>query len=66
MSERGHHHDHHSHGQKPKTSTPLHKNWVTWTVIALMIAAMVFYVLSLDESLIPWGKPQEKVPAVAE
>jgi len=28
-------------------------NWVVWTMVVLMLAAMAMYVLSLDESMIP-------------
>lgn len=58
-----HHHDgkqhHHSGGKK----TALHKNWVTWVVVGLMLGAMVIYVLSDNESLWPKGAVGEGQPA---
>jgi hypothetical protein len=56
----GHDHAHH-HGSK---GTPIHKNWITWVVVGLMLAAMAMYVLSDDEALQPGGaQPTEQVPA---
>jgi hypothetical protein len=31
----------------------LHKDWRVWLAVALMLAAMAMYVLSLDESVAP-------------
>lgn len=31
----------------------IHKNWKTWTAVALMLAAIVAYVLSLDDEFPP-------------
>ena len=31
----------------------LHKDWRVWLAVALMLAAMAMYVLSLDESVVP-------------
>jgi hypothetical protein len=50
-------HPHHSHGHQP---TPpwwkrSHKDWRVWVVVILMLAAMVIYILTLDESLWPRG-----------
>jgi hypothetical protein len=41
----------------------LHKDWRTWLVIGLMLAAIGIYVLTLDESLQPGTAPQAQVPA---
>ncbi len=54
----------HSHGrQKAKRSHPtelwrgLHRNWRAWAVIAVMLAAIGAYVLTLDESIQPGSRP---------
>ncbi len=31
----------------------LHKDWRVWLVVGLMVAAMVIYVLTLDDSVVP-------------
>ena len=59
-----HNHDHkdsHSHNHQKSSSGGIHKDWRFWGVIA-MLAAIVFYVLSMDESLEPEGDGQQ-VPA---
>ena len=46
----------------------MHKNWKTWVVIILMLAAMLMYVVSDDEALPP-GDPDaagQPVPEAAE
>jgi hypothetical protein len=60
-------HDHGHHHAKPHASgSGLHKNWVTWVVIGLMLAGMAVYVLTDDESLVPGEAPQPGMPAAAE
>lgn len=51
----GHQHEHHRPGWKP------HRDWRVW-VVALMLLAMVIYVLTMDESLWPGGS-EPAVPA---
>ena len=61
-----HTHDHNSHGHHehhPSKSKALHKDWRAWLVIGLMLAAMVAYVLSDDESLQPGLPAGEQMPA---
>ena len=41
----------HSRGTGPLMG--LHKNWRPWAVIALMLAAIATYVLTLDDSIQP-------------
>jgi hypothetical protein len=41
----------------------LHKDWRTWVVIGLMLAAIGIYVLTLDEAVQPGPAPQTGVPA---
>jgi hypothetical protein len=63
-----HHHEHthgHQHAHQPK-SQGLHKDWRTWAVILLMLAAMAAYVLSVDEEIVPGEVPGERAPAMAE
>ena len=44
----------------------LHRNWRLWVVVGLMLAAMIAYVISDDESLQPGGDPPgEPMPAAA-
>jgi hypothetical protein len=54
----------HEHGHKPRRR--LHRDWRAWVVVALMLAAMLAYVLSDNESLqLGGGPPQQPVPAAA-
>jgi hypothetical protein len=39
----------------------LHKDWRTWLVIGLMVAAMGIYILTLDDSTQPGSAPQGRV-----
>jgi hypothetical protein len=63
----GHKHGHHGHGepQHQKTNKGLHKDWRSWLVVGLMLAAMLAYVLTMDESLQPGQPPGESMPADA-
>jgi hypothetical protein len=40
------------HDEKPKRKS-LHKDWRTWLLVALMLAAIGMYVLTLDDSVVP-------------
>jgi len=44
----------HHHGQSVsgKPRRKLHKDWRMWVALALMLAAITVYVLSLDDSLL--------------
>jgi hypothetical protein len=56
-----HNHDHdHHHAHKRKG---LHKDWRAWLVVGLMLAAMLAYVLSDNESLQPGGGVKQPMPA---
>ena len=44
-----HHHRHPATGHPRKK---LHKDWRVWVAIILMLAAIVIYVLTLDDSLL--------------
>jgi len=43
----------------------LHKDWRTWVVIGLMLAAIGIYVISLDDSLHSGRVPPQEAPAAA-
>jgi hypothetical protein len=61
-----HGHGHHDHGHEHHhsgKSKGLHKDWRAWLVVGLMLAAMLLYVLTLDESLQPGAPPGPEVPA---
>ena len=57
-----HHHDHggsrkHAHKGTQKTSKRrIHKDWRTWVVVSFMLAAVLIYVLTLDDSML-WLAP---------
>jgi hypothetical protein len=51
----GHKHEQHHHSQRRRAP---HKDWRVWTAVALMLGAMLAYVMSMDESLVPEGVPQ--------
>lgn len=63
MTQKNHEHKHsNTHNQqKSSAGAGIHRDWRFWGVIA-MLAAIVFYVLSMDESLEPEGDGPQ-VPA---
>ncbi len=61
-----HNHGHHNHQTHPHTKKPIHRNWMFWVAVVLMLAGMGVYVLSDDESLLPGGGEGPPVPAAAE
>jgi hypothetical protein len=58
-------HDHKHHDAKPGNAKTklLHHDWRFWTAVALMLLAIVAYVVSFDESFRPAGDEQSEVPA---
>ena len=44
------HHNRHPGTEQP--SKKLHKDWRMWVAVVLMLAAIMIYVLSLDDSLL--------------
>jgi hypothetical protein len=66
-------HDHkHAHQRSSEKHPPpkydlsgLHRDWRTWLIIGLMIAAIGTYVLTLDEAIQPSGPAQSSPPAAA-
>lgn len=53
------HHPEHAHNSR---SAP-HKDWRLWVAVGLMLAAMLGYILSMDEEIQPDGAVQPQVPA---
>jgi hypothetical protein len=62
-----HHHPHKQNEEKHKNNNflhpGLHKDWRTWVVIGLMLAAIGIYVVTLDDSLQLGHVPQPGAPA---
>jgi hypothetical protein len=54
------------HQKKESPRPGLHKDWRVWVAVALMLAAMGMYVLSLDESVQPGSGTGSGVPAAAD
>jgi hypothetical protein len=54
------HGDHHGHGRDRWLP---HKDWRVYVGVALMLAAMVAYLATMDESLQPDGTQAPPVPA---
>jgi hypothetical protein len=53
-----------NHERVRKPRRRLHRDWRAWVVVALMLAAMLAYVISDNESLqFGGGPPQQPVPA---
>lgn len=45
-----------SHGQSSRLGKKrLHKDWRVWLAVILMLVAISIYVLTLDDSLLPFG-----------
>ncbi len=66
--ERGHHREHESQSQKDHGPNPAfwrraHKDWRVWIAVALMLLAMLVYLMSMDERFQPGGKVKDPVPA---
>ncbi len=53
-------HDAHHH---PAKRRPPHKDVRLWIAVLLMLAAMIAYVMTMDESLVPGEAPEAEVPA---
>jgi hypothetical protein len=64
-----HHHTHKQNEEKHRINKflqpGLHKDWRTWLVIGLMLAAIGVYVITLDDSLQSGNVPRQGVPAAA-
>jgi len=53
------------HAHKKAPVRRLHKDWKTWVVIGIMLAAIGIYVLTLDDSMEPSMAPPGEIPATA-
>jgi hypothetical protein len=54
MSDHNHEHAKHGHVNKGMSGNwQLHKDWRAWLAVILMVVAVVMYVLSLDDSIVP-------------
>jgi hypothetical protein len=69
MTPHNHKHAHASQAGEPSRSkidlSGLHRDWRTWLVIGLMLAAVATYVLTLDDSIQPGGAAPDGIPAAA-
>jgi hypothetical protein len=58
MTQHKHNHsESHRHARKDESKSSikkLHKDWRVWLVIGIMLTAMITYVLTLDDSIVPW------------
>ncbi|MGA9755137.1 MAG: hypothetical protein WBV23_08325 [Desulfobaccales bacterium] len=61
----GHERDKAKHSHPTERWRGLHKDWRTWAVIGLMLAAIGTYVLTLDESVQPGSAARDGLPASA-
>jgi len=43
---------HHGHSGSEKQRKKMHKDWRVWAAAVLMLAAIMIYVLTLDDSLL--------------
>lgn len=70
MKTYGHKHAHQrkdmKHADKKLPRPGLHKDWRTWVVIGLMLAAIGIYVLTLDDSMQPDSAASDGIPAASE
>jgi len=39
--------------ESESSSKKLHKDWRVWLAVGIMLAAMIMYVLTLDDSIVP-------------
>ncbi|MGC8660045.1 MAG: hypothetical protein ACP5U1_13330 [Desulfomonilaceae bacterium] len=57
MAQKNHKHQNHAKREQPDqfefSSKKLHKDWRVWLVVGLMLAAIIIYVVTLDDSVIP-------------
>jgi hypothetical protein len=69
MTPHGHKHDHkraaENHPPPKYDLSGLHRDWRTWLIIGLMVAAIATYVFTLDEAVQPSGPVQGGPPAAA-
>ncbi len=46
-------HRHARRGGSESSSKKLHKDWRVWLTVGIMLAAIIMYVLTLDDSVVP-------------
>ncbi len=46
-------HRHATRDEGQSSSRKFHKDWRVWLVVGIMLAAMIMYVLTLDDSVVP-------------
>lgn len=63
MTQHGHSHPHGDHHGHPPKKGGFHRDWRMWTIVLLMLAGIFVYVLTQDDSRMPWGPPKAKEPA---
>jgi hypothetical protein len=62
-----HAHDQHKHHEHAAgRGKGIHRDWRLWAAVALMLGAMVIYVATMDEALVPGVGVEAEVPAAAE
>jgi hypothetical protein len=61
-----HHHPQSGHEHQHSAKQGIHRDWRLWVGVILMLAAMLVYVFSEDEALVPGEPLGEQVPAAAE
>ncbi len=66
MTHGAHKHDHshkdHAHNQEGPWWKHVHRSWMFWTALVLMVAAIVIYVMTNNEMFGPSGV-KDKLPA---
>jgi hypothetical protein len=65
--ERGHHRGHHSDGQSERPSwwRRAHRDWRLWVAVALMLAGMIAYLMTMDEAVPPGEPVGQPMPAAS-
>ena len=65
-SEHAHHHEGHKNSAEDSLVKGLHRRWLVWLAVGLMLAAMALYVVTMSESLEPEVDAGPEIPAAAE
>ena len=59
MTKKNHEHPisrkHEQRDQFEFSSRKLHKDWRVWLIVGVMLAAIIIYVVTLDDSVVPIG-----------
>jgi membrane-anchored protein YejM (alkaline phosphatase superfamily) len=53
----------HEHERQTHWTRKPHVKWTAIAIVALMIASMLIYVFSVDDSLVPGQPEQQRIPA---